>query len=252
MTSKDSDARSSAPSTRSSNLFGYYAAIATAVLTVVTFGFAINAIPISGANCVGDCIDYPYLNTVGQFPKDFIWMPLAMMLVLAYVTLMVSIHAHAPSEKKIFSQAGLAFALMAAVVLLIDYFVQFSVVPVSLMNNETEGLPLLIQYNSHGVFIALEELGYILMALSFLFMAPVFARSSRTESAIRWIFIIAFNSGAGCPGGDLYRLRTGEAGSLRGRHHLHRLAGLADQRGPSGYRVQKAPEPRRKTRAISA
>ena len=32
---------------------------------------------------------------------------------------------------------------------------------------------MLIQYNPHGVFIALEEPGYLVMSLSFLFMAPV-------------------------------------------------------------------------------
>ena len=49
-----------------------------------------------------------------------------------------------------------------------------------------------IQYNPHGVFLALEELGYLVMSLSFLFMAPVFANRNRLESAVRWIFVIAF------------------------------------------------------------
>ena len=51
---------------------------------------------------------------------------------------------------------------------------------------------MLIQYNPHGVFLALEELGYLVMSLSFLFMAPVFANRNRLESAVRWIFVIAF------------------------------------------------------------
>jgi len=51
---------------------------------------------------------------------------------------------------------------------------------------------MLIQYNPHGVFIALEELGYLLMSLSFLSIAPVFANRNRLESAIWWIFVIAF------------------------------------------------------------
>jgi hypothetical protein len=171
---------------------GFYSAVATVVLTLVTFGFAMTAIPISGANCLGDCVEYPYLDTVTQYPKDFLWMPLAILMVLAYVTLMVSIHASASDHKKIFSQIGLAFALIAAVVLVSDYFIQFSVIPMSLVNNETEGLAMLIQYNPHGVFIALEELGYLMMSLSFLFMAPVFVNKERTVSAIRWIFIIGF------------------------------------------------------------
>ena len=73
-----------------------------------------------------------------------------------------------------------------------DYFVQFSVVPISLMSGETEGITLLTQYNAHGVFIVLEELGYLLMSLSFLFMAPVFINKNRLEVAVRWVFIISF------------------------------------------------------------
>ena len=192
MTNKESYGKGSGLSTSNSNRFGYYSAILTTVITIVTFGFAMAAIPISGANCRGDCVEYPYLGTVSQFPRDFLWMPLAIVLVLAYVTLMVSIHSYAPRQKKIFSQVGLSFALIAAAILVGDYFIQFSVIPMSLRNSETEGLAMLIQYNPHGVFLALEELGYLVMSLSFLFMAPVFANRNRLESAVRWIFVIAF------------------------------------------------------------
>ncbi len=74
-------------------------------------------------------------------------MPLAIVLALAYVTLMVSIHSYAPRQKKIFGQVGLSFALIAAAILVVDYFIQFSVVPMSLKNSETEGLAMLLQYN---------------------------------------------------------------------------------------------------------
>ena len=171
---------------------GYYSALLTAGMTVLTFAFAITAMPISGANCAGGCIDYPYLDTVGQFPKDFMWMPLAMLLVLIYLVFMVSIHASAPSTKKIYSQIGLMFAVITSGLLLSDYFLQFSIIPISLMSGETEGLALLIQYNPHGIFIAMEELGYLVMSFSFLFMAPRFDRRNRLEAAVRWIFIAGF------------------------------------------------------------
>jgi hypothetical protein len=192
MTNKDHDDTTFESSISNPNRFGYYSALLTTVITIVTFGFAMIAIPISGANCPQDCVEYPYLDTVSQYPRDFLWMPLAIILVLAYVALMVSIHHYAPAQKKILSQVGLCFALIAAAVLTIDYYVQFSVIPMSLKNDETEGLAMLIQYNPHGVFLALEELGYLVMGLSFLFMAPVFANRSRLESAIQWIFVVAF------------------------------------------------------------
>jgi uncharacterized membrane protein len=51
---------------------------------------------------------------------------------------------------------------------------------------------MLIQYNSHGVFLALEELGYLMMSLSFLFIGIALSNRSRLESVIRWIFMIGF------------------------------------------------------------
>jgi hypothetical protein len=171
---------------------GLYASIAVVLLTLVTFGFAIVAVPISGANCLEGCIDYPYLDTVAQFPKDYRWMPLASLLMLVYVIWTVAIHAAAAPHKKVYSQVGLAFASMAALILVMDYFLQFSVVPISLMSGETEGITLLTQYNAHGVFIALEELGYLLMALSFVFIAPAFACKDRLQKAVRWVFLSGF------------------------------------------------------------
>jgi len=173
------------------NRVGFYAALLTAVITLVTFGVAMTAIPISGAFVPDGGVAYPYLDTLAQFPGDFYWMYLAIVMVIAYVALMAAIHASAAPDKRVFSQIGLSFAVITAVILLIDYSVQVSVVPVSLTSGETEGIPLLIQYNSHGLFIALEDLGYLLMSLSFLFVAPVFG-GNRLESAVRWIFVISF------------------------------------------------------------
>lgn len=105
---------------------------------------------------------------------------------------MVAIQAYASPARKIFGQIGLSFGIITTIVLLVDYFVQFSVVPISLMSGETEGITLLTQYNAHGIFIVLEELGYLTMSLSFLFAAPVFADKTRLEAAIRWVFVIGF------------------------------------------------------------
>ena len=192
MTSDDNLGAGTELSTTTSNLVGLYSAILTVVLTVVTFSLAITAIPNSGAFCSENCFEYPYVDTLSQFPQDYLWMPFAMLLVVVYVVLMVSIHTYAAQHKKIYSQIGLSFALIAAGILLSDYLIQFSVVPASLMNQETDGITLLNQYNPHGIFIVLEELGYLLMSLSFLFLAPVFANKGRLASAVRWVFITGF------------------------------------------------------------
>lgn len=192
MTSGDNRTADTESSSTNADRVGLYSAILTVVTTLVTFGLAITAIPNSGAGCQVNCFEYPYLNTLSEFPRDYLWMPFAMVLTVAYVVLAVSIHAYAAPRPKIYGQIGLSFALIAAGVLLVDYFVQFSVVPISLMNQQTDGIALLTQYNPYGVFIALEELGYLLMSLSFLFLAPVFANRGRLASIVRWVFAAGF------------------------------------------------------------
>ncbi len=173
------------------NMMGFYTSIFLTVMTLITFGFAIMAIPISGINCP-DCLEYPYLDTLSQFPGDYLWMFPATLLIMTYLIFIVSVHSFASGKNKIFSRISLVFAIVSSVVLLSCYFIQFSVIPASLMNGETDGIALLTQYNPHGVFIALEELGYLMMSFSFLFIAPVFTNNNRVEKSIRWIFIIAF------------------------------------------------------------
>ncbi len=173
------------------NRMGFYTSIFLTVMTLITFGFAVTAIPISGINCPY-CLEYPYLDTLSQFPGDYLWMFPATLLIMTYLIFIVSVHSFASGKNKIFSRISLVFAIISSVVLLSCYFIQFSVIPASLMNGETEGIALLTQYNPHGVFIALEELGYLMMSFSFLFIAPVFANNNRVEKSIRWIFIIAF------------------------------------------------------------
>jgi hypothetical protein len=133
---------------------GFYSAVFTVLVTIATFTLAITAVPISGANCPSECVEYPYLGTVAQYPKDFLWMVPAMLVALGFVALMASLHVIVEHRERVFSQIALSFALISASILLIDYYLQFSVVPVSLMNSETEGLAMLIQYNPHGCFLS--------------------------------------------------------------------------------------------------
>lgn len=174
------------------NRLGFYSSISTLVLTLITFGIAIFTPPLSGPYCkAASCYAYPYLDIASRFPRDYYWMYPAMLLMISYLVMMVCIHRWALEEKKIYSQIGLYFALMSAFILIADYFVQLSVIQPSLLNGETDGVSMLTQYNPHGIFIVLEELGFMLMSISFLFMAFVFS-SGKLEKAIRWTFVSAF------------------------------------------------------------
>ena len=178
--------------TRNISKVGFYAALMTVLLTLVTFGIAFLTPPLSGPYCTGGCFSYPYSDIASRFPRDYIWMYPAMLLSLVYYVLMVAIHYFAPGDRKIFSHVGLSFALISTATLVIDYFLQVSVIQPSLLQGETDGIALLSQFNAHGVFIVLEEIGFFMMSMSMLFMAPVFVGATKAEKAIRWLFISCF------------------------------------------------------------
>ncbi len=173
-------------------VLGFYTSIATAALTVVTFGIAVLTPPLAGPYCAAGCFEYPYTGIAARFPRDYYWMYPAIVLTALFLVLMVCLHHYALPEKKIFGQVGLSFAVIAAAALIINYFVQVSVIQPSVLNGETDGIAMLSQFNPHGLFIALEEIGYLLMSLAFFCVAPIFSARDRLERAVRWLFILSF------------------------------------------------------------
>jgi hypothetical protein len=169
--------------------FGYYSAFLVSVMTLITFGFAMTAIPSSGPYCVGNCMSYPFDDTLFYYPRDYYWMYLAIFQLFAFVIFIVSNHYIANSAKKMFTFLSTTFTLISSTVLLITYFTQFSVVPISFVQGEKEGIALISMYNDHGLFIALEELGYITMSIALFFLAFAFSKNTKTEKAIRIILV---------------------------------------------------------------
>lgn len=172
--------------------FCYYIAVTTSIVTLITFVIAFFTPPLSGPFCEGSCLSYPYSDIASRFPRDYYWMFPSMLLSLLFLVLMVCIHHFADEGKKIFSQIGVSIAIIASMIIIVDYFVQIAVVQPSLLNGETEGIALITQYNPHGIFIALEEIGYFLMCISLLSVVPVFSGKSGSEMAIRITLIAGF------------------------------------------------------------
>lgn len=172
--------------------FGLFSALSLTILTIITWGFAMIAVPPSGPYCPGNCMDYPFSDLLLYYPRDYFWMYLAIFQLFGYLIFMVSLHYIAQIEKKLFSFLSVIFALIASIVLLIAYFIQFSVVPMSMMKGETEGIALLTQYNGHGIFIAMEDLGYITMSIAFLFLSFIFSTKNRLENLIRLTLMSTF------------------------------------------------------------
>ena len=164
-------------------------AYSVAVLTFITFVIAFLTPPISGPFCQGDCIEYPYLDVLSRFPRDYYWMYLAIIISLLYVAFMVSIYFYAPETKKIYGILGIAFAILSSTLLVGNYFIQVSVIQPSQLKGEIDGIPILTQYNPHGLFIALEEAGYLVMCVSFFCVFPVFSWKHKPERILRLLFI---------------------------------------------------------------
>jgi hypothetical protein len=75
--------------------------------------------------------------------------------------------------------------------LIIDYAVQLTFIQPALLLGEAEGLSPWSQYNPRGVFIALENVGYGLLNLAFLFIGIAMLRTaSRLWRAAAWVFAV--------------------------------------------------------------
>lgn len=169
-----------------------YASATLAAVTIVTFGFALLAVPISGSNCPSNCIEYPYLDTIDRFPRDYIWMFFAIVMLIAYIVFVVALRTTSKNRDSVSGTVAVVLAGLVAAVLVPMYFVQASVVPSSLAAEQTEGISLLTQYNPHGLFIAVEEIGYLLMSLSFLFLVKLIDWDGMLSKIVRWAFVAGF------------------------------------------------------------
>ncbi len=170
---------------------GFWVAILTVLVTAVFMGMAIATPPRSGPFCGTACVAYPYTDVAAFIPQDYLWLYPGFLLAPILVVLVATIHGFADSSKKVFSRIGLSMSILYAAVIMVDYFIQLTVVVPSLQTGETAGLSLLTQYNPHGIFITFEALGYLLLITALLFVAPVFGRG-RKEVVIRWSSVVGF------------------------------------------------------------
>lgn len=172
--------------------FGFYISAITSLLTVITFAVAICTPPLSGPFCTGNCFEYPFTDIAERFPRDYYWMYLTIILSFMYLMMMITVYQTAQENKKLFGLIGFSFALMASLVLIANYFIQVSVIQPSLLAGETDGISILSQFNPHGVFIVMEEIGFVLMIFSFFAVFPLFSGSNKLEKTIKSTAIIGF------------------------------------------------------------
>jgi hypothetical protein len=174
-----------------SDRVSFWAASLTSVLAAVSFGVAATTPPRTGPYAAaGTALAYPYAAAARYVPRDFVWMYPAVLMLLAYLVLAVCVRERAERGRRVFGAAGLCLAVVSFAVIALDYFIQLRTVQPALLRGELDGLVVISQYNPHGVFIALEELGFLVLGLSFACLALALG-SSRFERVTRWVYLVS-------------------------------------------------------------
>lgn len=200
--------QSRSPSSTTACSIGSPTAVLLALLAAGGFLVGILTPPRSGVFCAARCIQYPYAEAAQFFPGDYLWMAPAILLTPVFLVLASCLHFCVPPDKKPFSLIGMFFSIAAVVVLCADYGVQLLVIQPSLAHGELEGIALWTQYNAHGLFIALADLGYLLLAVALLFTGLAMPRTPRPGPGLRWILLTAGGMALGTAAGMMVWLRT--------------------------------------------
>ena len=175
----------------SAGRLGVWVAPSTAAVGVVSLVVSVSTPPRSGPWCSDGCIAYPYTDAAAFVPRDYLWMYPEVLLVLLFVLLAVCLLHWVPPQRRLPAAIAVCFAVIGAAVLVIDHGTQLTVLQPALLTGQTEGLSALTQYNPHGVFIALENVGYAVLGVACVFLGGALAGgSSRLERAVRWVFTV--------------------------------------------------------------
>ncbi len=169
---------------------GFWSAVLATVFSV-GYGLAVIVMIIASASTPTTTATpgWPGVEAYLAVFQPIVMLPLIPSLLLAptFVVLMVCVHYYASNAKKLWSQLGLAFAIVYATMACVNYIVQLTVVRLSILNRETDGLAMFVMGNPHSIFWALMA-DYVFMNLAMLFAAPVF-EGGQLERWIRWLFL---------------------------------------------------------------
>jgi hypothetical protein len=135
------------------------------------------------------------MGSGGGPENDSSWYGLVVLLVpslflgISFVVLMSSVHRQTPSERKIWSQIGLTFAIMYGTLICMNYFVQLTLVAPALNRGHVPAHVQPFLFHVFDSFIySVDLLGYSFMSLSTLFAAFVFTGPG-VEKTARWFLI---------------------------------------------------------------
>ena len=111
----------------------------------------------------------------------------SLFLAPSFALLMLCVHYYAPESKKIWSHAGIMFAVIYTVMVSINYYVQLSLVLPHMLKGEIESIRPFLFTPFDSFIYSVDVLGYSFMSLSTLFAAFVFIGTGLERIARRFL-----------------------------------------------------------------
>jgi hypothetical protein len=110
----------------------------------------------------------------------------SLILGSSFLVAVVSAHQLAAPERRVWSQAAVAFATIYAALISINYYVQLAWVGPRLARGQIAGMEAFLFTPFDSFLYAVDILGYSFMSLATLFMAKVFTGDG-LERTVRWL-----------------------------------------------------------------
>lgn len=111
----------------------------------------------------------------------------SILLGSSFLVLLVSIHQAAPPDRKVWSQAALAFGTVYAVLISLTYFVQLTFVGPRIAAGRTEGIEVLLFEPFDSFLYSVDLLGYSFMSVATLFASQVLTGGGLERAARRFL-----------------------------------------------------------------
>jgi hypothetical protein len=160
---------------------GIFAAIVLLLLTL-TFIILVSIFPPGEYRTADQFISAYSRNLIFPVIPSFL-------LVVANIPFFVSLFFYAEEPAKPFALAGLLFGAAYAVCSGINYFVQMTIVPQNIQLGQLQAVSLLSIHIKGSMALALDNLGYTFLSVSFLFFSGIFALRG-LQGTIKAAFIV--------------------------------------------------------------
>jgi hypothetical protein len=168
--------------------------IATQNKLITKIGFWAALVAFVGA--VGYLVSVPLqiFNVLNYFQDSVLSFGSSLLIPVPFLLTMLVLHYTIPQEKKFWTHAAIAFAVIYTTYNTLNYVVQLAtVLPAgyswTFENQQGTVGPLsLLNQTPHSLFWDVDGLGYIFLSLSTLFAFPVFEKHG-LQNWVRWFFL---------------------------------------------------------------